>query len=86
VDRTDEELLHAFYAGDVAALDELARRHNPVLEGIARLIVQARTGSALQALAEWDTDARLTKVWDHVALTTQAGIGSWPHQRLSALS
>jgi hypothetical protein len=86
VDRTDEELLHAYYAADAAALDELAQRHNPVLEQIARLILQARTGSALQALAEWDTDARLVNLWGHVVMTSQAGIGSWPYQRLSALT
>jgi len=83
---TDEELLHGFCAGDTAALDRLAERHDPLLDEFAYLILRTRTGSAVQALGEWDTDERLASVWAHVVMTRQAVMGSWPHQRLSALT
>jgi len=83
---TDEELLHAFYAGDTAALDQLAERHDQLLWQIANLILVTRTGSAVQALGEWDIDERLANVWAHVAMTRLAAFGPWPHQRLSALT
>jgi hypothetical protein len=47
---TDEELLHAFYAGETTALKRLAERHDLVLWRIAYEILQTRTGSAVQAL------------------------------------
>src|SRR4051794_25146044 len=83
---SDEELLHAFYAGDDHAIERLVERHDPVLKQVAYLILQARTGSRMQARREWDIDDRLTQVWTHVAMTRQAGLGAWPHQRLSALT
>ncbi len=83
---TDEELLHSFYAGDTAALGSLVTRHEPLLRQVAFLILQTRTGSAVQALGEWDIGERLASVWAHVLMTRQGAIGSWPHQRLSALT
>jgi len=83
---TDEELLHAINAGDVGALDRLAERYDPVLGPIGSLILQVRTGSLVQALREWDIAERVESVWAHVLLTRQAALGSWPHQRLSALT
>ena len=44
---TDEELLHAFYAGDTDALDRLVQRLDPSLRQVAYLILLARTGSAV---------------------------------------
>ena len=49
---TDEELLHAFYAGDTDALERLDERHYLLLWEVAFLILQARTGSTVQALNE----------------------------------
>jgi hypothetical protein len=86
MDPTDEDVLHAFYAGDNTALERLVERHDLLLWQIAFEILKTRTGSAVQALAEWDIDERLTSMWTHVAMTRQAAIGSWPHQRLSALT
>src|SRR5258706_16455111 len=83
---TDEELLHAFYAGDSAAVERLAERHTVMLWQLAYLILLARTGSTAQASSEWDIDERLTNVWVHVHLTRQAAFGMWPHQRLTALT
>ena len=83
---TDEELLHAFYAGDSDALERMADRHDPVLWGLAYLILKARTGSAVQARGEWDISERLSQVWAHVLMTQQTSFGTWPHQRLSALT
>ncbi len=83
---TDEELLHAFYAGDSAAIARLAERHDSVLSRVAYLILEARTGSEVQALSEWDAGERLDGVWTHVLLTQQGSLGSWPHQRLSVLT
>jgi hypothetical protein len=83
---TDEELLHAFYAGETDALARLVDRHHPLLWWFAYRILRARTGSAIQALGEWDINERLTSLWDHVLRTRQAAIGSWPYQRLSALT
>jgi len=64
----------------------LAERHEPLLWQIANLILVTRTGSEIQALGEWDIDERLENVWTHVFMTRQAALGSWPHQRLSALT
>ncbi len=83
---TDEELLHAFYAGDVAALETLTERYTPLLGRIASQILETRTGSVIQALREWDIDERVTNVWLHVLMTRHVVIGVWPHQRLSALT
>jgi hypothetical protein len=83
---TDEALLHAFYVGDNTALEQLAERHAPLLWQVAFLILQSRTGSAVHALGEWDIDEQLANVWTHVLMTRQAGMGVWPHQRLSALT
>jgi hypothetical protein len=83
---SDEELLHAFYAGDAAALEGLMERHSPLLEQVALLILQARAGSRAQALGEWDLSERVGSVWVHVRLTREAAFGVWPHQRLSALA
>jgi hypothetical protein len=57
-----------------------------LLARVAYLILQARTGSAVQALGEWDIDERLANVWAHVLMTRQGGVGRWPHQRLSVLT
>jgi hypothetical protein len=87
MDPTDEELLHAFYAaGDTSTLERLAERLDPFLARIAYQILQARTGSALQALGEWDIDDRLGDLWTHVLATRVAGLARWPHQRLTALT
>lgn len=59
---TDEELLHAFYIGDTAALEQLAERHGALLGRVAYLILRARTGSAVQALAEWEIAERFSKL------------------------
>src|SRR5438067_1505428 len=83
---TDEELLHAYYAGDSAALDQLIGRHDELLSEFAYRILVVRTGSPIQASNEWDIDERITNVWVHVMMTGQAMIGSWPHQRLSVLT
>jgi hypothetical protein len=53
MDPTDEELLHAFYAGDDGGLEQLDARHTAMLTEIGHLILEARTGSALQAVGEW---------------------------------
>jgi hypothetical protein len=83
---TDEELLHAFYTGDIAALVTLTERHTPLLARIASQILETRTGSVIQALWEWDIGERVTNVWSHVLMTRHVVIGVWPHQRLSALT
>jgi hypothetical protein len=83
---TDEELLHAFYAGDNAAIESLIERHDALLWQVAFLILQTRTGSAVQAWREWDIEERVASAWVHVLRTRQAAIGPWPHQRLSALT
>jgi hypothetical protein len=83
---TDEELLHAFYAGDNEAVKSLAVRHDPLLWEVAFLILRARTGSVARALGEWDVNERVNGAWTHVLMTRLASIGSWPHQRLSALT
>jgi hypothetical protein len=83
---TDEELLHAFYAGDNAALERLADRHRWLLGRVTFLILRARTGSEVQALHEWDSDERLNNVWTHVLMTRQVGMGAWPSTRLTALT
>ena len=83
---TDEELLHAFYAGDTAAVETVIQRHNLLLWRIANLILRTRTGSDLQALGESDISARLASVWAHVVMTQQVAVGSWPYQRLTALT
>src|SRR5262245_46863326 len=83
---TDEELLHSFYdAGDSAALERLADRHDPLLARIAYQILRARIGSQAQ-LGEWDIDERLADVWAYVLGTRMTGLGRWPHQRLTALT
>ena len=51
---TDEELLHAFYAGDDVALERLVERHEELLAEVARLLLEGRTGSPVQVLHEWD--------------------------------
>jgi hypothetical protein len=83
---SDEELLHAFYAGDNAAIERLVERHDPLLRRIAYLILEARTGSQLQARGEWDVRERLERMWTQVLMTREAALASWPHQRLSALT
>jgi len=83
---TDEELLHTFYAGETAALEQLVERHWSMFSKIAKLILEVRTGSALQASNEWDTDDRLNNMWIHVLNTQQAHVGRWPHERISALT
>lgn len=72
---SDEELLHAFYVDDTATLEELVRRHDPLLQQVALLILQARTGSPLQALGEWDLSERLEGLWNHVLMTREAALG-----------
>jgi hypothetical protein len=83
---TDEELLHAFYDCDASALERLAKRLDPLLARIANLILQTRTGSAAQALGEWDIEERLLSLWTHVLSTKMTGMATWPQQRLSALT
>ncbi len=56
---TEEELLHAFYGCDSAALDRLAERIDPLLSAVALEVLKVRAGSAMQALDEWDVDVRL---------------------------
>jgi hypothetical protein len=86
IEPADEEMLHAFYGCDTAALERLAERQNPLLARIAYMILRARTGSAAQALGEWDIDERLVSLWAHVLATKMTGLAPWPHQRLSALT
>ena len=83
---TDEELLHGFYAGDNNALLRLAEQLDPMLLRISYSILQARTGSGLQAMTEWNPDERLTSEWVHVRSTRQVNIGRWPNQRLTVLT
>jgi hypothetical protein len=83
---TYEELLHRFYAGDNEALHRLSDRCDRYLLGVASLILQARTGSTVQASMEWNLDERLVNVWTNVLMTSQVNIGRWPHERLSALT
>jgi len=83
---TDEELLHAFYAGDNSALDLLFDRYEPNLAQMGRLILELRTGSTIQARGEWDIDERLSSVWIHVATTRSVHFGRWPYERVSALT
>jgi hypothetical protein len=82
---SDERLLHAFYAGDNAALDQLAARHDPILARFAHLILLARAASMPLALGEWDIDERLSDLWANVYLTRKTNVGRWPHQQLSGL-
>jgi hypothetical protein len=86
MDPTDEKLLHDFYAGDTPALEQLARRLDPILARIVYQIIRARTGSSKQAMGEWDIDERLAGMWAHVLGTHTTGLAPWPHQRLSALT
>jgi hypothetical protein len=83
---TDEQLMHAFYAGDTTALDELATRYDPLLARVAHQILLARTGSEVQARGEWDIDDRLSNIWAHVLSTRMTGLARWPHQRLTVLA
>lgn len=83
---SDEELMHAFYAGEVSALDHLAFRHGQTLAQVSYLILLARTGSVVQSLGEWDLEGRLSSVWDQVVRTSQVEIGRWPHQRITVLA
>ena len=82
---SDEELLHAFYAGDNAALNKLVRRFDTILTRIARLILVARGVAAGLALGEWDIDERLNEVWTNVYYTRTTNMARWPHQRLTSL-
>ena len=82
---SDEELLHAFYAGDSAALDQLAARHDAILARIAHLILLARTASMSLALDEWDIGERMAELSAQVYLTRRTNVGRWPHQEVSAL-
>jgi hypothetical protein len=75
VDRPVEQLLHRFYAGDTGAIDELARRYDPMLAQIAYRVLVVRTGSAAQATGEWDVNARLDEVWTVVLMSRQANAG-----------
>jgi hypothetical protein len=86
LNKTDEEVLHAFYGCDSDALEVLAERHDPLLSRIAYLMLRARTGSSLQALGEWDIDERLMSLWSHIQATKVTKLAPWPHQRLSALT
>jgi hypothetical protein len=85
VPSSDEELLHTFYAGDNAALEQLAARHDPILARIAHQILLVRGGPVPLALGEWDIDDRLNNLWAHVNHTREVNLGRWPHQQLSAL-
>jgi hypothetical protein len=82
MERIDEALLHAFYAGDKTALKQLAERMNPTLASIVNVILQMRTGSA--NLQEWDVNDRLISLWTHVKSTSLKSAGYWPSERLSA--
>ncbi len=82
---SDEQLLHAFYPGNNAALEQLAARLDPFLARIAHQILLVRGGPVPLALGEWDIDERLNNLWAHVHITRTANFGRWPHQQLSAL-
>jgi hypothetical protein len=84
--RTDETLMHAFYAGETSALDDLATRYDTMFTRIVYLILFARTASETQALSEWDIDDRVNSVWAHILNTRTAGLARWPHQRLTVLT
>ncbi len=83
---TDEELMHAFYGGDTTALNQLSLRVDPILGRLAFLFLQARNGSGLLSLGEWDINERLDRVWSYVLDTRTTGFARWPHQRLSVLT
>lgn len=82
---TDEELLHEFYKGNTAALEQLAARRDPILVRTALLALWARSGSMTHAMYEWDAADQVTAMWSHV-LGTPGTFARWPHQRLSALT
>jgi hypothetical protein len=82
---SDEELLHRFYAGESAAIDELAQRLDPFLTRVGEQVFLVRAGSAIQA-QEWDVGERLHAVWILVMMSRKVNMGSWPSQRLSALT
>ena len=82
---TDEELMHAYYGGNSAALDSLAARLDPLLARAARDILTHRTGSPARA-GEWDIDDRLSDVWASVENSKRIGSGGWPHARVSVLT
>jgi len=81
---TIEELLHAYYAGDDAALNQLSARLRRPLGRIAVVILRSR-GVARGALVEWDVHACLVRVWVGVALSRVGGRARWVHERWSAL-
>ena len=81
---TDEELLHAFYAGDDVALHRLGDRLGEFLFEIALLILRAR-GVASAALAEWDLGDRLADVWAAVVPSRAGRRGRWVYEHVSAL-
>ena len=78
---TDEELLHAFYAGDTTALERLAERQDPLLARIAYLILLTRTGSEVQALGEWDiSEIQLYSDDYRVFNSPQWSLNGWPNR------
>jgi hypothetical protein len=83
---TQEQLLHAFYNCDQAALVRLAQILNPALAMIAFEILQVRTGSAIQARIEWNVDEWIARVWEHIVATKTTMLAIWPSQRLSAFT
>ena len=78
--------MHGFYAGNNGAIEQLMERFDPTLAQIGVLILKIRTGSEIQAIAEWNVNQRLGKVWAYVLGTRAVNIGRWPNQRISALT
>jgi hypothetical protein len=79
------QLLHSFYAGNNAALEQLAARLDSILARVAHLILLARAKAMPLALDEWVIDDRLSSLWAHVYLTRLTNISRWPHQQISGL-
>jgi hypothetical protein len=82
---SDEDLLHAFYAGDDAALEEIRERYDSILARFAQLFLFGRGIAMAQVLGEWDTDERVNDVWVNVYLTRMTNMATWPHLRMSVL-
>lgn len=80
-----EKLLHDFYAGNNAALGQLAARLDPLLAHVAYRVLLARDGPLHVSLGEWDVDERLNDVWTLVLATRERHTSRWPYELQSAI-